>query len=38
MEQQGIPISIVIIFSSAILGTVLLVGMIFITIFGQGTG
>jgi hypothetical protein len=38
MEQQGIPISIAIIFSSAILGTVLLVGMIFIAMFGQGTG
>ena len=38
MEQQGIPISITIIFSVVLICTVLLVGIIFIAMFGQGTG
>ncbi len=33
MGQDGIPISIAIIISSAILGAVLLVGLIFLAIF-----
>jgi len=33
MGQDGIPISIAIIIASAILGTVLLIGMMFLAVF-----